>query len=61
MTDKINNSQRLNKHLLVNSEVHNMITVECVDEYLKNHPEMKGAKISQNHILRQIAQYYIKH
>lgn len=57
--EKINNSQRLKRHLLCNQEVYDLITKKCVEEYLKHHPEMLGAKISQNHILRQISKFYL--
>jgi len=58
--EKINNSSRINRHLVCNKEVYETITKECVIEYLKHHPEMIGAKISQNHILRQISKFYLE-
>lgn len=59
--DKLNNQQRLKRHLLCNDEVYNLIVNDCVEEYVRNHPEMEGAKISQNHILKQLARYYLKY
>ena len=34
---------------------------ECVDEYLKHHPEMRHVKITQDKILYEVCEYYIKH
>lgn len=57
--EKLNNHQRTKRHLVCNDEVFKLITVQCVREYLNHHPEMEGAKLSQNHILKQIATHYI--
>jgi len=58
--EKLNNSQRINRHLVCSQVVYDMITKECAKEYLKHHPEMLGAKLSQNHILRQISKFYLE-
>ncbi len=58
--EKLNNSQRINRHLVCNQDVYKLITSECIKEYLEHHPEMLGSKISQNHILKQIATHYLK-
>jgi hypothetical protein len=49
-----------NFKLSCSKEVHDLITKKCVDEYLKNYPEMQGRKITQNHILYQLAKYYLE-
>lgn len=58
--EKLNNKERLKKHLVCNQEVFELIINDCIKVYLKHHPEMLGCKISQNHILRQIAQFYLE-
>lgn len=58
--EKINNNQRIKRHLVCNEEVHELITIQCVKEYLKHHPEALGSKISQNHILRQVGKFYLE-
>lgn len=58
--EKLNNSQRTNRHLTCCQEVYEMIVVDCIREYIEHHPEMEGAKISQNHILKQISKFYIE-
>jgi len=57
---KLNNKHRINRHLACSQEVYTLIITNCINEYLKHHPEMLGAKISHNHILRQIGEHYIK-
>ena len=49
----------IKKHLTASPEVYNLITVECVKEFLKHHPEFEGMNISQDFILRKIAIYYL--
>ena len=58
--NKLNNKERIKRHLVCCDDVFKSITDDCVREYLKHHPEMKGAKISQNHILNQISSYYLE-
>ena len=58
-TEQKNNKERIKKHLVCNDEVFNLITHDCIREYLKHHPEMEGAKISHNHILKQISTHYL--
>ncbi len=57
--EKLNNSQRINRHLVCSQEVYDIIVKDCAREYVEHHPEMQGAKISQNHILKQISQFYL--
>lgn len=58
--EKLNNSQRINRHLVCSQDVYDMIVKDCIKEYIEHHPEMLGAKISQNHILRQLAKFYLE-
>jgi len=58
--EKLSNRQRLKKHLLCSEEVYDLITKVCIKEYIENHPEMEGAKITHNHILKQVGNFYIK-
>ena len=58
--EKKSNKMRLSRHLLVSQETYDIIMKDCVNEYRESHPELDGAKISQNHILRQMARFYLK-
>ena len=48
------------RHLAVKEDTFNIITVECVKEFLKYNPEFVGMKLSQNFILLKIAEHYLK-
>lgn len=56
----LNNNHRVKRHLVCSDEVFKSIVEDCMREYIKHHPEMEGAKISQNHILKQISNYYLQ-
>lgn len=43
------------------AETRDKIIYDCVEEYLKHHPEMRGKNITQGHILRQLAEHYLKY
>ncbi len=58
--EKLNNLQRIKKHLVVSEEVYDLIMVDCIEEFKKHHKEMEGAKISQNHIIKQIGKFYME-
>ena len=60
VNEKLNNLQRIKKHLVVSEEVYDLIMVDCIREFRSHHKEMEGAKISQNHIIKQIARFYIE-
>lgn len=60
VNEKLNNSQRLIRHLTCSQEVYDSINTDCKMEYVEHHPEMEGAKISQNHILKQISKFYLE-
>ena len=58
--EKLNNSHRVNRHLVCDNEVFERITKDCVREYLRHHPEMLGANITHHHILNQISKFYME-
>ena len=58
--EKLNNLARVKRHLVCDEETFELIMRECTKEYLKHHPEMLGCNITQNHILKQIARFYLE-
>ena len=36
------------------------ILMDCINEFLRHHPEMKEIKISRNKIIYEIAKFYLK-
>ena len=60
INESLNNNHRLSRHLACSQEVYDMIIKDCKREYLEHHPEMLGANISQNHILKQISKFYLE-
>ena len=34
------------------------LVMSCISEFLEHHPELKGMKITENFITRQIAEHY---
>jgi hypothetical protein len=40
-------------------ETSDLLLIECKEEFLKNHPEMKGMFLSQNFILLKVTNYYL--
>jgi len=46
--------------LCCSKEVHDLIVINCINEFIEHHPEFHDMKISHNFILRKIAEYYIK-
>lgn len=53
------NEKSYRSHLLCSKEIKMMIMKQCVDEFLRHHPEMVGIKISQGFMLRRLALYYL--
>jgi len=37
-----------------------LIMQDCIKEFLRHHPELKGMNITQNIILRNMAEFYLK-
>ena len=48
------------KHLLVDYETYDLVIKECISEFLEYHPNFSGMKITQNFIIRKIAEHYLK-
>jgi len=48
------------KHLLVDYETFDLVINECKQEFLENHSEFIGMKITQNFIVRKIAEHYMR-
>lgn len=60
VNEKLNNLQRIKRHLVVSQEVYDLIMTDCMEEFRKHHKEMEGAKVSQNHLLKQIGTFYLE-
>ncbi len=41
-------------------ETKKLLEKYCVELYMDNHPEMKGKKITQGHIMRQVVEFYLR-
>lgn len=48
------------RHLAVDLVTFNLVMDNCIKEFLRYNPEFKGMHISQNHIVRRIAEHYIE-
>lgn len=46
--------------LTVSPSTKKIVTEDCIQEFLSHHPELKGMKITENFIVRQLAQFYLK-
>lgn len=46
--------------LTVSESTKSMVVEECKKEFLTHHPEIKGMKITENFIVRQLAEFYLK-
>ena len=46
--------------LTVSESTKKLIMEECKKEFCLHHPELKGMKITENFIVRQIAEFYLK-
>ncbi len=61
----LNNSQEVNGkhyriHLTCSQKTADMITTDCIREFIAHHPEFEGMKISQGFILKKIAEHYLQ-
>ncbi len=48
------------ERLTCSKETKKRILKDCVDEYLKWHPEMKGVLITQGFILEKMVDFFLK-
>ena len=53
------NAKTYSVKLTVSESTKKLILDECKEEFLKHHPEIKGMKITENFIVRQIADFYL--
>ena len=64
MSDDVNkeaiNEKKYSEKLSCSASTKNLIIEKCVCEFLEHHPELRGIKVTQNMILRQIAEFYLK-
>jgi len=49
------------ERLSCSKETKDLIMKQCVNEFLKHHKDFKGKHITEGHILKQIADYYLEH
>ena len=54
------NEKTYSVKLTVSESTKKLVNTECREEFLKHHPEIKGMKITENFIVRQIADFYLK-
>ncbi len=54
------NEKTYSVKLTVSESTKKLICNECKEEFIKHHPELKGMKITENLIVRQIAEHYIR-
>lgn len=46
-------------NLAVKDETFNLVTVSCMEMFLKHNPQFKGLKISQDFLIKRIALAYL--
>lgn len=54
------NEKTYSVKLTVSKSTKELIIEDCKEEFLKHHPELEGMKITENFIIRQIADFYLK-
>ena len=47
------------QNLAVSKETHDLVINECVEEFYRQHPNMRGIPISQDYIILRMARYYL--
>ncbi len=52
--------KRYSEKLTCSKSTKKLITDDCIEEFLKHHPELHGSNVTQNMILTQIANFYLK-
>ncbi len=55
------NERKYSTRLACSESTKKLIMEECAEEFLAHHPELRGINITQNMMLRQIAEYYLNH
>ena len=55
------NERKYSTRLACSESTKKLIMEDCIKDFLSHHPELSGINVTQNMILRQIAEYYLKH
>lgn len=55
-----NSESKYSSRLTVSDSTKNLICNRCKTEFLTHHPEFVGMKITENFIVRQIAEHYLR-
>ncbi len=55
------NERKYTARLACSESTKKLILNDCIEDFLSHHPELSGINVTQNMILRQIAEYYLKH
>lgn len=55
------NERKYSTRLACSESTKKLIMEDCIQDFLSHHPELSGINVTQNMILRQIAEYYLKH
>lgn len=54
------NEKKYSSRLTVSQKTKDIICNECKKEFLTHHPEFEGMKLTENFIIRQIAEHYLR-
>ena len=54
------NEKGYKRKLTCSQRVFDIITIRCIEEYKKHHPDRKGEHITQNQILDIISTFYVE-
>ncbi|KKN07608.1 hypothetical protein LCGC14_1065150 [marine sediment metagenome] len=54
------NNKGYTKKLCCSQEIFDAITIKCVEEFKKHHPELEGVNVTQNMILSQLKNFYLR-
>ena len=55
------NERKYSTRLACSESTKKLIVKDCIEDFLSHHPELSGINVTQNMILRQIAEYYLNH
>lgn len=47
-------------HMTCSKETKESIMTDCIEEYLRHHPDMKGIRITERFILEQMRKFYLE-
>lgn len=46
--------------LSIHKSTKKLVMVDCRRAFLRDHPEFEGKNITQNHMVRQLAEFYLR-